>query len=375
MLMRRRIIHSALNVTGAAVRTYLNWREHGSAVAARERPAHVEERVFRSLRPGSVALVAMYPRGPIEDGFLGMLEALAQRGVQVVVVSTAPLPGELIARLEPVASVTLQIANIGRDFGSYQRGVAYVRETVGLDQVERLTFLNDSNYYFERADPGSLVDALLDPAHDYVASHENFEKHYHVGSFLFSLSGPVVRSDAFGRFWAEYVPYSTRVHAIDNGEVGLCRSLMRGGFIPEVVYGLHRAMPFVEQRLVRPLDDLTTWCLALRRGPLAAYAASLETGGGSISPVLLTDEVRSFLQERNQVHSLGLIFVKYLGCPFIKKDLVWNEVHLLTDLMRFAEETGVGDPALLARSFRLRGTPSQRRANLASRLMSAFGLT
>jgi hypothetical protein len=207
-----------------------------------------------------------------------------------------------------------------------------------------------------------------------VASHENFEKHYHAGSFLFSVSGAVVQSEAFQRFWAQYVPYSNRVHAIDHGEVALCQTIMQAGFVPAAIYSLRRAMPFVERRLAAPLDDFTTWCLALRRGLLADYATLLHNGDRPMPPVLLADRVKEFVQEHNQVHCLGLIFVKDLGCPFIKKDLVWNDIYLLADLLQIAEETGVGDPDLLARSFRLRGTPSSRRANLKIRLMSAFGL-
>lgn len=372
--IRRRLVHSTLNVMGVAVRTYLNLREHRSAIAAREHTTQIEQQVLRPLVPGSVAIAAMYPRGPLEDGFIGMLEALAQHGAQVLVVSTAPLGAELAARLRPFASVTLQIANIGRDIGAYQRGIAYVRDTIGLANVGRLTFINDSNYYLEKAKPGPLVEALLDPQQDYVASHENFEKHYHAGSFLFSVSGAVVQSEAFQRFWAQYVPYSNRVHAIDHGEVALCQTIIQAGFVPVAIYSLRRAMPFVERRLASPQDDFTTWCLALRRGLLADYATSLHNGDRPMPPVLLADRVKEFLQEHNQVHSLGLLLVRELGCPFLKKDLVWNEIHLLADLMQAAEETSMGDPELLARSFRLRGTPSARRANLKMRLMSAFGL-
>ncbi len=374
MPLRRRVVHSTLNVMGLGVRTYLNLREHRSAIAAREHPTEIDRKVLRPLEPGSIAIAAMYPRGPVEDGFVAMLEALARRGAQVVVIATAPLGTELAARLQPFASVTLQIANIGRDFGAYQRGIALIRQTIGLAKVSRLTFINDSNYYLERADPGPLAEALLDPGQDYVASHENFEKHYHVGSFLFSVSGAVVRSEAFQRFWARYVPYSNRVHAIDNGEVALCRTIMQAGFAPGVIYGLRRAMPFVDERLAAPLDDFTSWCLALRRGLLARSLERAPDGDAQVLSRLQADAVREYLQEHNQVHALALVFVRDLGCPFVKKDLVWNEVFLLADLMKAAEETGMGDPELLARSFRLRGTPSARRANLRTRLMSAFGL-
>jgi hypothetical protein len=122
--IRRRLVHSTLNVMGAAVRTYLNLREHRSAIAAREHPTQIEQQVLRPLVPGSVAIAATYPQGLVEDGFISMLEEFAERGAQVLVVSTAPLGAELAARLRPFASVTLQIANIGRDIGAYQRGIA-----------------------------------------------------------------------------------------------------------------------------------------------------------------------------------------------------------------------------------------------------------
>lgn len=349
-------------VLGRGVRAWLHLREHGTADRARLGTGERKLTTLRSLEPGRFAIFATYPRFPLEASLLMILKQLSERGVQVLVVATTPLQPRDREIVERFASAIIDIGNVGRDFGAYQQGVFHLRDTVGLAAVDRLVFLNDTLYFLGNRDAGPLLDGLLAGEHDYVGANENFDHHYHVGSFCFAMSRRALNEPCFLRFWQGYMPYSTRVHAINNGEVALTRTMMDAGILPHVLYSWHHVASEVRQYLETPDRPLHMFCLGVRRELLD------EPSG---SPEKLARDVARYFQDHNQVHSLGFFFVRLLGMPYVKKDIVWNGIHLLSDLTSFVEEDQLDDVERVMLMIRQKGTPASRQkflTKLKSRL-------
>ncbi len=352
----------AWSMVGRAVRAWMHFREHDKADMARRGQGDRRVAALRPLAPGRFAIFATYPTFPLEGALLDMLRQLTARGVQLLVVATTPPLPEDRATLERFASAIIDIGNVGRDFGAYQQGLFHLRDTVGLDAVERLVFLNDTLYFLSGRDPGPLLDGLLDERHDYVGANENFDKHYHVGSFCFAMSHRALNAPCFLRFWEAYMPYSTRVHAIDNGEVALTRTMMSAGIIPHVIYAWHHVADDVRAYLETPGRPLHMFCLGLRRTLLAGPSPFSET---------LARDVAQYCQDHNQVHSLGFFFVRFRGMPYLKKDIVWNNIHLVSDLTSFVESDQLDDIERVMVMVRQKGTQAARKkfmVKLKSRL-------
>ena len=75
---------------------------------------------------------------------------------------------------------------------------------------------------------------------------------------------------------------------------------------------------------------------------------------------VVKDDIRTLLQERNQVHLMGLLFVKHLGMPFMKKDIISRGIHLLRDVPILVEEEDLDTPEAILVPFRYRGSPASR---------------
>jgi hypothetical protein len=291
-----------------------------------------------------------------------MLQRLTERGVQLLVVATTPLGPADREKIERFASGIIDIGNVGRDFGAYQQGVFHLRDTIGLAAVERLVFLNDTLFFLSGRDPGPMIDGLLDERHDYVGANENFDKIYHVGSFCFALGSSAVTHPAFLRLWEAYMPFSNRVHAIRHGEQGLSACLVGAGFQPHVIYAWHHVASDALSYLATPGRPDHMVCLQLR----AMLHGALEA-----SPEAQATIAARYYQNHNQVHALGFFFVRHLGMPYLKRDIVWNNIFLLSDVTSFVATGGLDDVEAVVRMLRLKGMPELRRqflVRLKSRL-------
>ncbi len=358
----RRIWNFGWAMLGRVVRAWLHFRERDRVELARRGMGERTVAALRPLTPGRFAIFATYPRFPLEASLLGVLQQLTERGVQVLVVATRPLLPADRAMIERFASAIIDIGNVGRDFGAYQQGVFHLRDTVGLEAVERLIFLNDTLYFLASRDAAPLLDGLLDEGHDYVGANENFDKHYHVGSFCFALGRRALAEPRFLRFWQDYMPYSTRVHAIDNGEVALSHMMIGAGFVPHVLYAWHHVAAEVIAYFETPGRQIYMFCMGLRRGLLAEPRGSAEA---------MARDLAQYYQDHNQVHSLGFFFVRLRGMPYLKKDIVWNNIHLVSDVVSFVEGDQLDDVERVMVMIRQKGTPAARRkfiTKLKSRL-------
>jgi hypothetical protein len=350
---------------------------------------HLNPRVYSSgLRVRSVSkgrgpdkgkkfiIFVIYSRlglSPFVKNFIG---AVGNSPFNLVVVSNAPLDAGSKSYLLDNACLVIERVNLGRDFGAYKDGLAILQQQ--FPEIERLLLINDSLFFFERGLDGML--AALDGPQQFIGLTEVFEYHYHVQSFMLSFGSQVIRHPRFTRFWKRYRPISTRRWSIHKGEVGLTRTLAKAGFTPHVLFhGAQllehlRGRPlgelleavallptFFRERLLERVRDLyeanadkpdsfaslSAGMRYVRFAPaddealrniraasirqLKALAEQSSTLTNWASEELLR-EIVSTITTRNQVHVGGFLFMKYLGLPVIKRDILYRTVYTIEEI-------------------------------------------
>jgi len=274
----------------------------------------------------------------------GMSEAFVHRmamlGYDVVVVNNARFDEESRARLLGFASAVIERTNIGRDFGAYKDGLAYVLAP-GHPSFRRVMLCNDSVYVnCDKVD--AFLTALNDTDHPFMGVTWSLEPRYHLQSYCLSFSSAVIDHPAFRGFWRKYRPLSDRRHSIRNGELALSETLMAAGFQPKAVYSLEDVKTaWAGCRIEDLIQLLPDKFVASERTLLYSLITGGTTTAQSPTNAVLSGIRQDFLstaERRSQIHYCGLLFYKLLGCPFVKKDLCYRGTISYTKVLAALED-------------------------------------
>ena len=179
---------------------------------------------FRNL-----AIVALWPRMGILDSVVHEIEILLKLEREVIcVINKSKLSNAWIKHLEQYPITIITRENIGRDFGAYQSGVNYVSSEYGISNIESLTLANDTILFVK--DSLEVIKETLNLPGDVKCLYLNLQSHLHAQSFFLVFSENVLKSKNFSKFWKSYYPSNERVHAINNGEVKLSKTLNKANF-------------------------------------------------------------------------------------------------------------------------------------------------
>lgn len=365
------------------------WQVH---IRRRDRVVYRErEGALPPARPGRVAIVAVCPSPDSLPFTRNLLRALSGAGFYVLVVSSRRLPEAIAAMLATDCHHLIERAPVGRDFGSYKLGLAWLeRKGTRLAAAEALILANDSLFY-PKCFGAELERMLADPA-EWQCLFENFEPHYHAQSFFLLFRRPVFTSAAFRGFWARYRPYSSRRYAIRHGEVVLSATLQKAEFIPKAAYSSTRLVE-------RLLAGNPGWDLAqlAERSPAAnwetrrqeifasaaraaAAAALLNEQSGAagaglvpaasgprnappptetlanIERVHWAHRIGHSFENANPTHTGAIILHGLFGAP-IKRDVCYRGTHDIFQVLRFASGFDEAEREAMDRDLRLRGLP------------------
>lgn len=312
------------------------------------------------------ALVAGFGARGLPKSLQQVIPALRKRGIKVILCHNGRLAPYAVDQLKPHVHTIILRPNVGRDFGAYADGIRFLQRQAR--PPKRVLFVNDSVFFA----PGGLDKLIADldtDEHPYVGCSENFEWHYHVGSFLFSIGQEVFESKAFRAFWKQYFPFSTRYYSINCGEVRLTRYIKeKGGFTPRVLYSMHdvgkRVLDWTLEDLQANLTLLPTYARHIVYGSqlfrtyvdpivVSLDGQKSQARPSQVSPELdaardialkrLLDELVRRMEGGSQTHLACGVFVKYLGMPFLKKDMAYRELYSATDIVRLAMDAGYTD--------------------------------
>lgn len=174
-----------------------------------------------------VVVFVHYDRqGVVHDFVLHYLRQLHDLGFAIVFTSNAPklVEGQLGA-LRDLCALILRRDNVGYDFGAYKEGIAAIPD---LAAVETLLLANDS-VYGPLHHLASLLERMDARDADVWGASDSWEFSFHLQSYFLLFHRSALASPAFAAFWNQLRYVQSKTWIVRKYEVGLTRSLRRGG--------------------------------------------------------------------------------------------------------------------------------------------------
>jgi hypothetical protein len=282
--------------------------------------------------PRGVAVVAVYPTEPIAFSILNLLSALRLAGFWTLVVSSATIDEGLRHKILKNCNHLLERLPFGRDFGSYQMGLDWLKLKGKLDAAEFLALTNDS--LFVPASFSGRLQEFLRPSRPWYALFENFEHHYHTQSFFQIFRKDMFNAPAFEKFWASYTPYSPRKHTIFNGEVDFTRQMVAAGFLAHVMFSSARVCEDVAKALTCQQPDPSV-VVALTQSLGDEYFSIIQknkendffqhdrASAERVTAYEIANRLAQAIEKKNPTQSVGLLCNVLYEAP-IKRDIVYR---------------------------------------------------
>jgi len=317
--LRRKIRMNRVTLAMAVTRFY---RYHISKEFYRQ---DVIRRADNIANESGVAIVALYPRGPLLNSVTRLMSALIDANYHVIaLVNQNKNSLEWIRHLSKMNVTLIHRANVGRDFGAYKIGYMFAAEQGLLEAAKYLVFANDSVYYGPRSE--EFVKELLQEEQLFTAMFVNHELYTHAQSFFLRFESSVFKDQRFGKFWHKFYPAETRGHNIENGEKALSELVLGMGFEP---YSFVSAGRILKSKNFDGFTDGEKHLLRVCHGhtPLPEVTLSFER----LAQLMRKQYVKGN-DSRNITHSQGIIASRVLGAP-LKLDLSqkWNSQEALRD--------------------------------------------
>ena len=288
--------------------------------------------------------VAYHPNQAPPASNINYLKALLKNEFRTIYIHNGPLNFGEIELLKPYCEQVLCRQNIGQDFGAWKDGYLYCESKKLLENVEWLLLCNDSNLFLGGEHGTSFSNRfeneLINENNDLIALSRNYEFKPHYQSYFLCFHSRLFSSSGFKQFWLNYLPLSHRFHAINNGEMALSRKVIQST-PTAILYDSLKLYAAIQSRSAS-LGDV------LENVPQNALKNLLkkEYKPDSIIDSIYLNQIIAYLDCHNPSHAYALLWVKYLKCPFLKKDLFRHGVFTLQQiitLLKAEDLQGGGD--------------------------------
>lgn len=257
-----------------------------------------------------VALVALYPRGPLLNSVKRLITTLLDQDFEVIAIVNQSVDRDWTPDLSLLPITLIERQNIGRDFGAFKCGVNYLLESGKLETIDSLLTCNDSVFYGYRF--RNFLERFDVNSDSWITAFLNFEKHTHAQSFFQSFSKDILRTSEFQKFWKNYYPSRRRIHIIDRGEVRLSQTLLKLGYFPRSIVNAENIAKHLGGRKIM-FDDYF--------GTLSDYYYEIVNLPEDLKREVFWHYLQRSFMEKNCSHFAGLLAFKSMGAPF-KLDLV-----------------------------------------------------
>ncbi|WP_421522255.1 rhamnan synthesis F family protein [Ochrobactrum quorumnocens] len=293
--------------------------------------------IFLIWQPGSL-------RWYIENA----LNALNANGINVIVVANHTLSREQVSLLKEKSYLVIERDNTGLDIGGYRDATLYLHSVA---RPKRVIYMNDSVYYFMNG-LNPIFKRLSSSESDICGTFENYEHCYHIQSFCFSVSGHLFCKNSFLKFWENYLPVNSRLWAIQQGEIALSKMMVPLANKVEVIF---RPDDLIEA-LSKIHDEQREELNALLPRKIRFDEVSLNSIPPSDIPLAFAKKVAL----RSQVHTGAFLYRRYLGCPIMKRDLLYRLQFSIHEIQHVLEETGSeGHLEEIISELEAKGTPEK----------------
>ncbi len=278
-------------------------------------PSHIIDTHVGDLRHngGKYALFLIWQPKEIAWYVENALVALKEAGVNTIVIANHPLSPDKLSNLKKFSHTILIRDNTGFDIGGYRDGTKFLANSA--ENIERVIYMNDSVYYSKKGLTG-LITRLANSVSDICGTFENWEIHYHIQSFCFSVSDKIFHNEKFQKYWENYIPVNSRLWAIHAGEVGLSKTIVPLTEQIEIIYRANDLRSHLNKKEKRDLLNYVR---------LLPYPVRITYKDFSDLPKdAIVNEMIDRIYYGSQIHTGGFLFVTLLDCPIMKKDIFYR---------------------------------------------------
>lgn len=290
------------------------------------------------------------------------LSSLNEAGINVIAIVNHKLSTEQAEYLKQRSHTILVRDNTGFDIGGYRDGTLFLAQED--HNPTRVIYMNDSIYYFKNG-LTDLFNKLANSESDICGTFENWEIHYHIQSFCFSVSGCLFKHKKFQGFWENYLPVNSRLWAINAGEVGLSQSMVPIANSIDILYRANDLRDHLKKKSSNELIDLVKY---FPSGARINYSLFDE-----LPKEAILQEYIDKIYIRSQIHTGGFLFREFLNCPILKRDLLYRLQFTLDEIEYAIKKTNdEGHIKEILTDFRKKGTVDH--LPLIKKLQSASGI-
>lgn len=306
---------------------------------------------------------------------LNALKELKKLKINTILVSNSIISSEDLIILNEYCCTIIERENQGFDFGGFKDGIKHIFDN-NID-INRLILMNDSVYY-TKSGLNNLMSELATRPDDVVASFENWEIHYHYQSFLLSISGNLLQNKKFKKYWDNYTPISNRRWCIHRGEVHLSRVINQIASTTHVVFTAAKLLNELSQTSLdihefgRTSNYPKHLRIQINKHDLLKEKTKIlkiKTKSRTNNKKPHWEDMYSFYKSNyidklievshssSPIHCSLYLYLKFMRCPIIKKDLVYRDRFNIFELERIFEE--LIDPSSarkIASDMRLKGS-------------------
>lgn len=203
----------------------------------------IDEHAGQQAQKAKIAVFLIYQPKALAPSVLQTCRYLDSQGYAVLLVANGGLEAVDRALCLPWCWRLLERPNFGYDFGGYRDGIFWLwREKI---VPSRLLLVNDSIWFplCTDSDVLSRIEALdHDPAGLLMHTRSRYAgdaarklEGSFVESYLLLISSTLFQSDAFARYWRDYVPSNAKHVTIKRGELGFSYAMRAAGFDPGAI--------------------------------------------------------------------------------------------------------------------------------------------
>ena len=277
------------------------------------------------------AILATMGNNYIEDGFFDLLGILRDFDINPIIVINRKIDEESFKKLSSRAHRIITRPNFGRDMGAFKEASLYLYDQ--KISPARLLYFNDSLIYLDSDGLREMVKSLLVSSSDVLGATQSFERYYHIGSFIFSLSRKAFEHPQTKTFWENYRQYNLRPHSILKGELGFSRWMQKQGFLLDAIYQPERLMHEVNSLTQEELLKRFIYVRPSYRSALTCLLATFSNF--TCPPEIIRQSAVALLLSggtHSQVHNYFGLFYNILRLPIIKKDIIYRGIFTEPEL-------------------------------------------
>jgi Rhamnan synthesis protein F len=291
----------------------------------------------------SYCVLAVFQPKMVPTDIIALVDELNCQKINLIfVVNAAPQGVE--EKLLNSCHTFIRRNNHGYDFGAYKTGIEFALTL----SPKRLIVLNDSVHFFEGNNLSKYISRLAEDDHPFIGATESYQIRYHIQSYCYSFNEDVLTSAAFKRFWLSYAPMNERRYTVLKGEVALTSAISAAGFHPRALFRVRDLIDQLQsvdtQELIAASDLLPSNTRDTHKHRIVAWLMNKHDTYDFMKDIRKQQAVAEICRtvcDGNQVGLGALLFAKYLGMPFVKKNLTKYAYFSPQDIIIAMGEAGL----------------------------------